>query len=45
MVTDHLGKVGRRTSRPSNIFLSAPLRRTPLLYVALTQSKSGCLPL
>ena len=44
MVTDHLGKLGRRVSRPSNIFLSALLRRTPLQYVWLTRSTCGCLP-
>jgi hypothetical protein len=44
MVTDHLGKLGSRTSRPSNILLSALLRRTPLLYVALMRSTCGCLP-
>src|SRR5512143_1550353 len=44
MVTDHLGKLGSRTSRRCNIFLSALLRRTPLLYVPLTRSTCGCLP-
>src|SRR5262249_40755191 len=44
LVTDHLGKYGRRTSRPSHIFLSALLRRTALLDVALTRSTCGCLP-
>ncbi len=44
MVTDHLGKLGRRVRHPSNIFLSALLRRTPLLYVVLTRSTCGCLP-
>jgi hypothetical protein len=44
MVTDHLGKLGRRTSGPSHIFRSALLRRTPLLDVALRRSTRGCLP-
>src|SRR5262249_20684611 len=44
IVTDHLGKLGSRVSRPSKSFFSALLRRTPLQYVALTRSTCGCLP-